>query len=117
MSELGPVLWLLVAATFLVFFQAFMIAPLIPRLAGLFHSSSALVGGAVPAYLVPYGVMTLVWGPLSNRVGRSRVIVGSLVAFVVLTGLTALAGGASAFLVARFVTAWGLAALSPSPSP
>jgi predicted MFS family arabinose efflux permease len=113
MSEIGPVLWLLVAATFLVFFQAFMIAPLIPRLAGLFHSSTALVGGAVPAYLVPYGVMTLVWGPLSNRIGRGRVILGSLAAFVALTALTALATGASAFLVARFVTAVGASGIVP----
>ncbi len=34
---------LLVAATFLVFFQAFMIAPLLPLLAGLLHTSVATV--------------------------------------------------------------------------
>ncbi|HSH58219.1 MAG TPA: hypothetical protein VK988_00995 [Acidimicrobiales bacterium] len=35
---------LLAAATFLVFFQAFMIAPLIPRLAHLFGASTGAVG-------------------------------------------------------------------------
>ena len=33
----------LVAATFLIFFQAFMVAPLIPRLADSFHASPSSV--------------------------------------------------------------------------
>ncbi|BBX88024.1 hypothetical protein MAUB_58970 [Mycolicibacterium aubagnense] len=81
------------AATFLIFFQAFMVAPLIPQLAHEFGSSTDLLGLAVPAYLVPYGAMTLLWGPLSDRIGRKRVILGSAAGFVVLTALTALADG------------------------
>lgn len=41
-------LWTLAAAAFLVFFQAFMVAPLITRLAQIFGSSTAAVGVAVP---------------------------------------------------------------------
>jgi len=55
--------WLLpvlVAAAFLVFAQAFMVAPLIPRLAQVFGADTATVGLAVPAYLLPYGLATLV---------------------------------------------------------
>jgi len=111
--ELAGVMPLLVAATFLVFFQAFMIAPLLERLAGLFHSSIGTVGIAVPAYLVPYGVMTLVWGPVSDRVGRGRLIIGSLGAFVVLTAATAAASGSTTFIVARLVTAVGASAVVP----
>ncbi len=51
----GPSLWLLAGATFLIFFQAFMIAPLIPRLSVLFGSTPSSVGWAVPAYPIPYG--------------------------------------------------------------
>ena len=90
-----------------------MVAPLIPRLADLFHSSPNVVGLAVPAYLVPYGVMQLVWGPLSDRVGRGSLIVSSLVAFIVLTALTAAVGGVSGFLTARLVTALGASAVVP----
>ena len=68
-------LTLLTAAAFLIFAQAFMIAPILPRLAQVFHTGTGVVGLAVPAYLVPYGVMTLVWGPLSDRVGRRPVII------------------------------------------
>lgn len=106
-------LWLLAGVTFLVFFQGFMIAPLIPRLAGLFGSSPSAVGLAVPAYLIPYGVVTLLWGPISDRVGRGPVILGSLGAFVILTAATAAAGGATAFVTWRLVTAVGASGVVP----
>jgi predicted MFS family arabinose efflux permease len=104
---------LLAVATFLVFFQAFMIAPLIPRLAHLFGVSTDAVGLAIPAYLLPYGAMTLVWGPLSDRLGRATVILGSLTAFVVLTALSSLAEGAGLFVAARLVTAVGASGVVP----
>lgn len=108
--------WLLrtlAAATFLVFFQAFMVAPLIPQLAHEFRSSTDVLGLAVPAYLVPYGAMTLLWGPLSDRIGRKVVILGSAAAFVVLTALTALAGGPGMFIAFRLLTALGASGVVP----
>jgi MFS family permease len=62
-----------------------MIAPLIPALSRIFSMKPTTVGIAVPAYLIPYGVMTLVWGPLSDRLGRRVIILGSTSVFVVLT--------------------------------
>jgi predicted MFS family arabinose efflux permease len=112
-AELERLLRLLAAAAFLVFFQAFMVAPLIPRLAELFAASSNIVGLAVPAYLLPYGLMQLVWGPLSDRIGRDRLILGSLVAFIVLTALTAAVGGAGGFIGVRVLTAVGASAVVP----
>jgi predicted MFS family arabinose efflux permease len=84
-------LWVLSAATFLIFFQAFMVAPLLPRLAELFGVPVGTMGLIVPAYLIPYGAATLAYGPLSDRFGRGRIILASLLAFVVLTALTAAA--------------------------
>ncbi|WP_225331685.1 MFS transporter [Mycobacterium intracellulare] len=101
------------AVTFLIFFQAFMVAPLIAQLAREFDSSTDVVGFAVPAYLLPYGPMTLVWGPLSDRIGRKKVILGSAVAFVVLTALTAVAAGAGGFIALRAVTAIGASGVVP----
>lgn len=106
-------LWVLAGTTFLVFFQAFMVAPLIPRLATLFSSTPSSVGWAVPAYLIPYGAMTLVWGPLSDRIGRAPVILGSLGAFVVLTAATAATGNTAMFVTARVVTAVGASGVVP----
>jgi len=98
----------LTGAAFLIFAQAFMIAPILPRLAQVFDSRVGFIGLAVPAYLVPYGVTSLVWGPLADRIGKRRVIIVCLVAFAGLTAATATATGASAFILWR--AAAGLAA-------
>lgn len=103
----------LCAAAFLLFVQAFMVAPLIPRLAHIFDTTTGHVGLAVPAYLIPYGLTTLVWGPLSDRIGRRGIILGSMVAFVVLTALTALSGDATAFLGWRIATGAGASGVVP----
>src|SRR5258708_7480116 len=54
-------LWVLCGATFLIFFQAFMVAPLLPRLAQVFGVPIQTIGLIIPAYLIPYGVATLVY--------------------------------------------------------
>ena len=74
LHERETALRLLSAASFLIFFQAYLIAPLIPSLVKEFNVSQNLVGLFVPAYLIPYGVATLVYGPLSDRVGRKKVL-------------------------------------------
>jgi predicted MFS family arabinose efflux permease len=50
------VLWVLSAATFLIFFQAYMVAPLIPRFAALFGISAHTIGLVVPAFGTRKGV-------------------------------------------------------------
>lgn len=104
---------LLCAVAFLVLVQAFMVAPLIPRLVDVFHADIGWVGLAVPAYLVPYGVATLAWGPLSDRFGRRAVILGSLTLFVVFTAGTALAAGVRGFVVWRIATGIGASGVVP----
>lgn len=104
---------LLSVATFLIFFQAFMVAPLLPRLADVFSTSTQRIGVIVPAYLIPYGVATLAYGPLSDRFGRGRVIVASLIAFVAFTAITAAAGSVSSLIGLRVVTGLGASGVVP----
>ncbi|WP_234027736.1 MFS transporter [Pseudonocardia dioxanivorans] len=115
-DQLSPprgLLAVLAAAAFWIFVQIFMIAPILPRLAEAFATSPGYVGLAVPAYLVPYGAMTLLWGPLSDRVGRRPVILGSLTAFIALTAATALVDTAGAFIGLRVATAIGASGVVP----
>lgn len=106
-------LWILSAATLLIFFQAYMVAPLIPRLSRVFSVSEQSIGLAVPAYLIPYGVSTLFYGLLSDRVGRRRILIASLVAFVVLTALTAATWSATGFITMRLLTGLGASGVVP----
>ena len=106
-------LWVLSAATFLIFFQAYMVAPLIPRLSGVFDVSPQSIGLIVPAYMVPYGVATLFYGLLSDRIGRRRILLASLLAFVVLTALTATSQTSSQMIAWRLLTGLGASGVVP----
>jgi predicted MFS family arabinose efflux permease len=113
---LAPSRWMLpivCTAAFLIFVQAFMVAPLIPRLAEVFHTNVAWIGLAIPAYLLPHGTATLVWGPLSDRFGRRTVILGSLLLFIAFTIGTASATDIAGFLAWRVATGVGAAGIVP----
>src|SRR5712691_5635994 len=112
-KQLQRLLWALSAATFLIFLQAYMVAPLIPRLADVFSVSSQRVGLIVPAYMIPYGVSTLFYGLLSDRLGRWRIMRASLLAFVVLTALTATAQSAAQLILWRLLTGLGASGVVP----
>jgi predicted MFS family arabinose efflux permease len=102
--EREVVLRVMSAASFLIFFHAYLVAPLIPALAMQFHVSDRAVGILVPAYLLPYGISTLFYGPLSDRIGRRPVLLGMLAMMTV-----AIMGAASASSLASLL-AWRIAA-------
>lgn len=106
-------LWLLAATTFFVFFQGYMIAPLIPRLAMVFNVSVQTIGLAVPAYLIAYGTATLIYGPLSDRLGRRPVILASLSIFILLTLLTSFSHSATELTMLRLITGLGAGGIVP----
>jgi len=103
----------LAGITFLIFFQAYMVGPMIPRLAATFGVSVEKIGLLVPAYLIPYGVSTLFFGLLSDWIGRKRIMLASLVAFAGLTGLTATAMGDNQMIFWRFLTGLGASGVVP----
>jgi predicted MFS family arabinose efflux permease len=102
--EREVVLRVMAVASFLIFVQAYLVAPLIPALAAEFHVRERNVGTLVPAYLLPYGVCTLFYGPLSDRVGRRPVLLGML-GMMTLTIL-----GAAGSTTLRGLLAWRIAA-------
>jgi predicted MFS family arabinose efflux permease len=83
-GERETILRVMAAAAFLIFFQSYLVAPLIPAFTREFHASAQLVGLLIPAYLLPYGFSTLFYGPLSDRIGRRPVLL-ALLAMMVLT--------------------------------
>ncbi|MFC6644659.1 MFS transporter [Granulicella cerasi] len=89
------------SAAFLVFFQSYLIAPLVPTLAAEFHAPVDVVGLLVPAYLLPYGLSTLFYGPLSDRLGRKPVVLCLLAITVVTTAGVGTAHSIHALLLWR----------------
>ncbi|MFC3562882.1 MFS transporter [Pedobacter jamesrossensis] len=106
-------LWLLASATFIIFFQAYMIAPLIPNLAEIFNVSQQFIGILIPAYLIPYAVSTLFFGLLADRFRPTSIIRISLLAFIILSLLTATAANVNQLIVWRFLTGMGSSGVIP----
>lgn len=112
-DERESVLRVLSLATFIIFFQAFMVAPIIPRLSEVFGVSPQEIGLIVPAYLIPYGVATLIYGLLADRLGLWRIMAASLVAFSVLTAATASANSVQEVVLWRLLTGLGASGVVP----
>ena len=72
--ELLRVFWLLIAATFIVSVNSQVMNPVLPAIARDFEVTVAEVGLALTAYLLPYGLFQLMYGPVADRVGRVRVV-------------------------------------------
>jgi predicted MFS family arabinose efflux permease len=106
-------LWVLTAATFLIFFQAYMVAPLIPRLSAQFAVSAQTIGLIVPAYMIPYGISTLFYGLISDRLGRWPVMLASMIAFIVLTAASATSQSSGALVSWRLLTGLGASGVVP----
>ena len=112
-GERERLLWMLSLATFVIFFQAYMVSPILPMLADNFGTSVQRIGLIVPAYLIPYGVATLVYGLLADRLGIHRVMFASLAFFAVLTGLTATATSIEQIALWRMLTGLGASGVVP----
>lgn len=103
----------LALATFIIFFQAYMVAPIIPVLSTSFGTSVQATGVIVPAYLIPYGVTVLAFGLLADRIGIQRLIFASLGMFAVLTALTAGAQSIGQLTLWRALTGLGASGVVP----
>lgn len=111
--EREHLLRVLALATFVIFFQAFMVAPIIPQLGLAFGASARTVGLIVPAYLIPYGIATLTYGLLADRLGIRPIMFASLAAFVVLTVLSATAHSVATLATWRVLTGLGASGVVP----
>jgi len=112
-DERSGLLRLLALTTFIVFFQGYMVAPIIPLLSKTLHTSEQFAGLIVPAYLIPYGISTLIYGVLADRIGIHRVMMASLVAFSVLSILTATAQTVEQLMMFRVATGIGASGVVP----
>jgi len=82
----------------------FSIDTYLPSFASLesqFSISRGLSNQTIAAYMYATAISTLFWGPLSDRVGRKLVIIGSLVLYSIATFFCAIAENYSEFLLSR----------------
>ena len=82
----------------------FAVAPMLIPIAVSYRASLTTASGAASLYYLAYGLMPPVYGVLSDRFGRVRVIRLALVGTALADLFSALAPSLSLLLIARFIT-------------
>lgn len=82
--------------------------PAFPGIEVEFGVDRAMLSQSLGVYLAAFAISTLFWGPLSDRIGRRLVILGSSILYVLASAGCALANDIDSFLVLRIMQ--GLAA-------
>jgi len=113
-ASLKGSLRLLQASAFLSTFDRFTIAPMLVTIAAALDVSLAEMSAAASLYFLLYGLMQPVWGLLSDRLGRVRVIRLALIGVLVPGLVSAFAPSLVVLVVARAVTGALFAAVIPA---
>ncbi|WP_330927331.1 MFS transporter [Candidatus Sororendozoicomonas aggregata] len=108
-SEFFMLLALITSVIFLAVFPADIILPALPLIANDFNITVPELSPSVSLYLVVFGFSTLIFGPLSDRIGRKKALItGLLMAFI--GGLLCrFSENYTTFLIGRFIEAAGAA--------
>lgn len=89
-----------------------IILPAFPDMAGDLRTSVKDLSATLASFFVAFALGQLFVGPLSDRFGRKRLVVGGLVVFVAGSAVCAFANSLPQFVVGRIVQALGVCATS-----
>jgi predicted MFS family arabinose efflux permease len=112
-TSVHTTLVVLSAAVFMMNFDSRAVIPLLPNIAEDLGVETAAVGLAVTAYMIPYGLFQLAYGPIGDRFGRLFVARATLGLFCLAVGACALAPTIEWLWLLRFLTGCAAAALFP----
>ncbi|MCL4078130.1 MFS transporter [Coriobacteriia bacterium Es71-Z0120] len=104
---------LLGLAGFIVMADNWVVSPILPAIAKSLGVQAASAGVLIAAYMLPFGLFQLIFGPLADRYGKSRIVLGTLAAFTVATGLCATGATLTGLAVFRALTGVFAAATMP----
>jgi predicted MFS family arabinose efflux permease len=105
---------LLLAAAFVMFFDRFSLPPLLIPIARDLRQPLPAVAAAATAYFVLYGAMQVVYGLLSDRVGRVRLMRVTCLGAAAAGLLSAAAPGLPVLVVGRALTGGLICAVFPA---
>lgn len=106
-------LLILGAAIFMINLDSRVVTPLLPTIADDLNTTVAHAGWLVTAYVLPYGLFQLVYGPLSDRFGKVKVVAGAMIFFSLGTAFCGLPPSLNAIIALRFLTGVAAAAVFP----
>ncbi len=100
-------------AGFVVIADNWVVSPILPAIAHSIHVSPARAGLLISAYMLPFGLFQLLFGPLADRYGKRQVITFSMAFFTIVTGLCGLGLGLYDLALYRAITGAFAASVFP----
>ena len=100
-------------AGFVVIADNWVVSPILPAIAQSIHVSPIRAGLLISAYMLPFGLFQLLFGPLADRYGKRQVITFSMAFFTIVTGLCSLGVGLYDLALYRAVTGMFAASVFP----
>ncbi|QFG25808.1 MFS transporter [Actinomadura sp. WMMB 499] len=112
-APFGPTVAVLAATALLATSQLYGMIPLLGRAASGWHADPASLTWLVSVFGFGYAAGFLLFGPLSDRLGRRRVMVGGVAATAVTTALVAAAPSPEAAIMLRIAQGVTIGAFPP----
>lgn len=113
-TELTRPPFMLAAASFVSSFDRFAVAPILVLIGVGLHAPLAATVTAASGYYLAYGLSQPLWGILSDRYGRIRVMRGTLIGAAVMGVASALAPSLGVLIAARILTGAFFGAIIPT---
>ncbi len=98
---------------FIVMADNWVVSPILPAISENIGVAVERAGLLIAAYMIPFGIFQIIFGPLADRYGKKQIITFSIVLFTAATGLCAIGTGLTDLAVYRALT--GIFAASVMP--
>lgn len=112
-TEIRRALWLLAAGGFVSGLSIRLAEPLLPKVAHDFDVSVASASVLITGFTLAYGLFQLVHGPLGDRIGKLRAVVGALMLAATTSAACAFAPSLEWLASLRFLTGMTAGAVIP----
>lgn len=109
----NTVLLILGLAGFTVMADNWVVSPILPAIAKSIGVPVTSAGLLITAYMIPFGLFQLVFGPLADRYGKRQILNLAMLLFVFATALTAVGRGLHDLAVYRALTGAFAASVMP----
>jgi predicted MFS family arabinose efflux permease len=98
---------------FIVMADNWVVSPILPAISESLGVAVERAGLLIAAYMIPFGIFQIIFGPLADRYGKKQIITFSIILFTAATGLCAVGMGLTDLAAYRALT--GIFAASVMP--
>lgn len=98
----------------LVGFDRWLMAPMFPYMMRDLHLGYSQLGSLIGGLGIAWGLWSIVMGPVSDRIGRKKILVATMIGFSLLSSLSGLASGFMSLMLLRVAMGVAEGAFTPA---